>query len=196
MVAVLEDLDVVVAEIVSIAVEVVPAMVVNASPTEDVAVIVMLLTLLILKLMLLLLLKDVVLPDIQLLNLLQVVFADRVVMWLISLVVTTVLPFLSGDDRKILLVVIGDVKVMVDPLLILLIMQTSTNRAKVTLTKDAQNITTPVEKNSTATNSRKLITRKVERKKKNSIMWKLVNKKWNRPRMLIGLMNLVSDIRR
>ena len=53
--------DVVVAEIVSVAVEVVPATVVGTSPVEDVAVIIMLLTLLILLLVLLPLLKDVVL---------------------------------------------------------------------------------------------------------------------------------------
>ena len=67
---------VVVTEIINVAVEVVPAMVVDASPTEDVAVIIMLLTLLILKLVLLLLLKNMALPDVGLFNLLQVVVVD------------------------------------------------------------------------------------------------------------------------
>ena len=53
MVTVPEDVDVVVTEIISVGVEAVPSMVVDASLAEDVAVIVMLLSLLILKLVLL-----------------------------------------------------------------------------------------------------------------------------------------------
>ena len=99
---------------------------------------------------------------------------------------------LIGDGRTILPVVIGDVKVAVEPPLIV---RTSDARVKVTLIKDMKNITTLKEKNSTAMNSRNIIVRKVKWKKENSVMRKLENKKWNKLWMLIGLMNSVFHIR-
>ena len=65
----------------------------------------------------------------------------------------------------------------------------------VTLTKDVKNITTLKEKNSNTMNSRNIITMKVKWKKQNSIMQKPENKKRNKLWMVIGLMNLVFDIR-
>ena len=178
VVAVLEDVDVVVTEIISITVEVVPVTVVDTSPTEDVAVIVMLLTLLTLKLVLLPLLKDMVLPDVGVLNPLQVVVMDRVVVQFTPLVVTTVLPVLVGDGKAVVLIVC--IKAVVNLLLILHIVRTSTIRVKVTLTKNTKKTATLKEKNSIMKNSRTITTRKDKWKKENSVMRKLVSKKWNK----------------
>ena len=116
-------------------------------------------------------------------------------MWHIPLTVTTVFPDLSEDGRTILLVVIGNVKVTVDLPLILLITPASATRVKVTLTKDVKNIAMLKEKNSAAMNSRIIVMRKVKWKKENSVTQKPENKKRNKLHMLIGMMNLVSDIR-
>ena len=113
------DADAVVAEIVSFLAEV--DMVVGASPMEDVVVTIMLLTLLFLLLVLLPLLKDVVLPDIRLINLLQVVVVNRVVMLFIIPAVTIILLVCNGAGKAMVL----SVKAVVDLPLILLIMQTS-----------------------------------------------------------------------
>ena len=183
----------VVAEIISVVVEVVPATVVDTSPTEDMVVIIMPLTLLILLLVLLPLLKDMVLPDGKLLNPLQVMVVDRVIVRFTPLAVTTMLPVLIGDGKAVILTVC--VMAAVDLLLMLLIMWTSAIRVKVTLTKNAKNTTTLKEKNCVTMNSRHITVRKDKLKEKTSVMQKLVNKKWNKLRTPIGLMNLASDIR-
>ena len=100
MVAVLVDMDEVVAEIVSIEVEV--AMMVNASPTEDVLATVVLLTLLFLLLVLSCLLQDMVFSPLMFLNLLQVVVLDRVVMLSIPQATATSL-LMSGDGKVMVL---------------------------------------------------------------------------------------------
>ena len=189
----MEDMDVVVAEIVSVMAEV-PVVVVDASPAEDMVVIIMLLTLLILKRVFLVLLKDVALLDVRLLKVLQVIVVDKVVMWLILLAVMTTLPVLSGDGRTILPVVIGDVKVVVDLPFILPIVWTSARRVKVTLIKDTRNITTLMGKNSATMNNRNITARKVRQNKENSVMQKLENKKRNKLWTLIGLTHLASQI--
>ena len=94
-----EDMDMVVAELISVMVEV-PATVVNTSPAEDVEEIITLLTLLILRCMFLALHKDVELLDVKLLKVLQVVVMDKVVVSLILLVVTIMLLVLSGDGQQ------------------------------------------------------------------------------------------------
>ena len=100
VVAVLVDMDEVVAEIVSIEVEV--AMMVNASPTEDVLATVVLLTLLFLLLVLSCLLQDMVFSPLMFLNLLQVVVLDRVVMLSIPQATATSL-LMSGDGKVMVL---------------------------------------------------------------------------------------------
>ena len=187
MVAVPEDMDVVVAEIVSVAVEVATAVVVDTSSAEDVAAIVMCLTLLVLLLMLLPLIKDMVLLNVNLLNLPQVMVVDRVLMWIVPLAVATILLVLSEDGKAMVL----SVKAAVH---LLLFMWASTVRVKVTRTKNAKNTATLKEKNSVVTNSRNIAARKDKLKEKTSVMQKAVIKKWNKLQMPIGLMNLASDI--
>ena len=123
---------------------------------------------------------------------------DKVVVSRILLAVTTMLPVLSGDGATVLLVVLGDIKVkpVVDLLLILRIVQTSTTKAKKkTLTKGMKSSVMPTEKNNTATRNKNSITSKDRRNMKNSTRQKLENRKKSRLRMLIGSMSLEFDIR-
>ena len=85
VVAVPDDMEVVVREIVRIMVEVATAVVVDTSPMEDMVAIFVLLTLLVPLPVLPSLLKDVVLLDVELLNLPQVVVMDSVVVWFVPL---------------------------------------------------------------------------------------------------------------
>ena len=185
MFAVAEDMDVVVAEIVIVVVEVVPATVVDTSAVEDVAVIDVLLTHLILKL------KDMALLDIRLLNLLQVVVVDRVVVRFNLPVVTIALLVLIGNGKAVGLTVC--IKAAVDLPLVPLIVRTSAISAKVAPIKNAKNNAMQKEKKSVATNSRNITGRKDKQKEKNSVTWKLANKKQNKRLTPISLMNLASD---
>ena len=192
------DVDVVVVEIVSIMVEVVAA-VVATSPAEGVVEVIMLLTLLILRRAFLALHKDVVPWDAKLLEVLQVVVVDKVVVSLILLVVLIVLLALNGDGVTILPVVIGDVKVKVKAVAdlphTLHNMQTSTTRAKKTLTKDTMNSVMPMGKNSTVVRNKNNTMRKDRQNMKNSTKGKLEDRKKSSLRMPIGLISLESDIR-
>ena len=85
VVAVPDDMEVVVGEIVRIMVEVATVVVVDTSPMEGMVVIFVLLTLLVPLPVLPPLLKDVVLLDVELLNLPQVVVMDSVVVWFVPL---------------------------------------------------------------------------------------------------------------
>ena len=177
-------------EIISVTVEM--DAVVDTSPAEDVVVTITFLTLLVLLFVLLPLL-NVFLSDINLCILPQVVVVDRVVVLFIILVVAMIHPVLSGDGKAVVLIV----KAAINPPLVLSIMQISTVRLKVILTKVTKNTVTPKVKNSTMTNSRNITTRKDKSKEKNSVKRKLMvrKQKQKKLRMPIGLMNLVSDIR-
>ena len=96
------------------------------------------------------------------------------------------LPVLIGDGKAMDLTVF--IKAVVDLPPIPLIVRISTVRVKVTLTKNAKNTVMLKEKNSIVTNSRNIAARKGKLKGKISIMQKPVNKKWNKPRMPIGLL--------
>ena len=196
VVAAQEDMDVVVAEIISIVVKV-PATVVATSPTEDIEEIIMLPTVLIVRHVFLVLHKAVALLDVKLLKVLQVVVMDKVVVFPILLVVTIMLPVLSGDGTTILLVVLGDiqVKAMADLLVILHIMWTSTTKAKKILTMDMMSSIMPREKNSVTMWDKNSITRTDRQNIKSNTRQKLENRKKSKLWMLIGLMSLESDIR-
>ena len=191
-----EDIDTVVAEIISIVVEVSDT-VVDTSSTEDAVSIVMLLTLLILRGVFLVLHKDMALLDVELLKVLQVVVMDKVVMSLILLVVTTVLLVLIGDGTTILPVVLGNIKIkaVADLLFILHIMRTCTTKAKKILTKDTKSNIMPMEENNTMMQNKSSITRKDRQDMKSSARQKPENRKKSRLWMLIGSMSLEFDIR-
>ena len=191
-----EDIDTVVAEIISIVVKV-PATVVATSPTEDIEEIIMLPTVLIVRHVFLVLHKAVALLDVKLLKVLQVVVMDKVVVFPILLVVTIMLPVLSGDGTTILLVVLGDiqVKAVADLLVILHIMWTSTTKAKKILTMDMMSSIMPREKNSVTMWDKNSITRTDRQNIKSNTRQKLENRKKSKLWMLIGLMSLESDIR-
>ena len=175
------------------------AAVVTAGPAEDMVEIVMLLTLLILRRTFPVLRKGMALLDVGLLMVLQAVVMDKVVVSLILLVVLIVLLALNGDGVTILPVVIGDVKVKVKAVAdlphTLHNMQTSTTRAKKTLTKDTMNSVMPMGKNSTVVRNKNNTMRKDRQNMKNSTKGKLEDRKKSSHWMPIGLISLESDIR-